>query len=102
MAHRLDALRPGGDDHRATLVNDLVGGTAVGLRFLGGSSGKNGSPRLWETDTEYIWQGYPVEDPDMLAEIAVPEGEIVVRVPKSLVQFLPKDANGAADRPAME
>ncbi len=31
----------------------------MALRFLGGSSGKNGSPRLWETDTEYIWQGYP-------------------------------------------
>ncbi|MGV9680754.1 hypothetical protein ACWDSJ_36250 [Nocardia sp. NPDC003482] len=58
---------------------------------------RTGHPRLWETDNEYIWQGYPVTDPEMLAEIAVPEGEIVVRVPKSLVTYLPKGENGVAD-----
>ncbi|GAA5047647.1 hypothetical protein [Nocardia callitridis] len=80
------------------LNHETNGEIAVGLRFLGGSSGKNGSPRLWETDEEYIWQGYPVEDTAVLAEIDVPDGEIVVRVPKSLVQYLPKDElNGVAD-----
>ncbi len=69
----------------------------MGLRFLGGSSGKNGSPRLWELDGEYLWQGYPV-DPEVLAQMEVPEGEIVVRVPKSLVTYLPKDEpSGVAD-----
>lgn len=69
----------------------------MGLRFLGGSSGKNGSPRLYELDDDYIWQGYPVNDPDLLKQLEVPDGEIVVRVPKSLVTFLPKEPNGVAD-----
>ncbi|WP_459957335.1 hypothetical protein [Nocardia sp. IFM 10818] len=67
------------------------------LRFLGGPSGKNGSPCLWELDGEYLWQGYPV-DPEVLAQMNVPDGEIVVRVPKAVVAFLPKgEPNGAAD-----
>ncbi|MBF6062995.1 hypothetical protein IU500_12535 [Nocardia terpenica] len=69
----------------------------MALRFLGGDSGRNGSPRLWELDDEYLWQGYPV-DPDVLKQMDVPEGEIVVRVPKSLVDYLPKGgSDGVAD-----
>ena len=67
------------------------------LKFLGGDSRKNGSPRLYELGDDYIWQGYPVEDPKLLAELEVPAGEIVARVPKSLVKYLPEDANGVAD-----
>jgi len=69
----------------------------MGLRFLGGSTGKTGSPRIYELGDEYIWQGYPVDDPELLAQMKIPDGEIVVRVPKSLVNYLPKDEpNGAA------
>lgn len=70
----------------------------MALRFLGGPSGKNGSPCLYELDDDYIWQGYPVDDPELLAQLKVPDGEIVVRVPKAVAQFLPKDApHGVAD-----
>ncbi|MFB7716381.1 hypothetical protein [Nocardia sp. NPDC056100] len=81
-----------------TCQHNLKGLGAMALQFLGGPSGKNGSPCVYELDGDYIWQGYPVDDPDLLEQLKIPEGEIVVRVPKAVVQFLPKDEpHGVAD-----
>ena len=46
------------------------------LRWLGTDSKDGDSPTLWETDSdEYIVQGYSVTDPQVLAQLNVPEGE---------------------------
>ncbi|GAA0946430.1 hypothetical protein GCM10009560_62150 [Nonomuraea longicatena] len=69
----------------------------MALRLLGGPSGVNGSPRLYEDGTDYIVQGYPVEDGALLEELAVPDGEIVVRIPKTLAKFFPEARSGGTD-----
>ncbi|HCU94565.1 MAG TPA: hypothetical protein DHU96_18345 [Actinobacteria bacterium] len=62
------------------------------LRWLGTDSKDGDSPTLWATDSgEYIVQGYTVTDPQVLAQLNVPEGEAIIRVPKGLMRYLPKD-----------
>jgi hypothetical protein len=66
------------------------------LRWLGTDSKDGDSPTLWDTDSgEYVVQGYAVTDPQVLAQLNVPEGEAVIRVPKGLMRYLPKDQHGA-------
>lgn len=67
----------------------------MAVRFLGGNTGPEGSPRLYEDGDDYLWQGYVVDDPEILAQLNVPQGETVVRTPKGLTKYLPKDADGA-------
>jgi hypothetical protein len=56
-------------------------------------------PTLWDTDSgEYVVQGYTITDPHVLAQLNIPEGEAVIRIPKGLMRYLPKDQHGAADR----
>jgi hypothetical protein len=67
--------------------------------FVGGSTGQGGSPRLYrdELSGDFIVQGYLVTDPSDLAQMKIPDGETVVRVPWSLFDYLPKDdADGLA------
>lgn len=67
--------------------------------FVGGSTGQGGSPRLYrdELSGDFIVQGYLVTDPADLAQMKVPDGETVVRVPRSLFDYVPKDdADGIA------
>lgn len=68
--------------------------------FVGGSTGQGGSPRLYkdEVSGDFIVQGYLVTDPADLAQMTIPEGETVVRVPRSLFDFVPTkdDADGVA------
>lgn len=67
--------------------------------FVGGSTGQGGSPRLYrdEESGDFIVQGYLVTDQSDLAQMKIPEGETVVRVPESLFAYLPKDdADGAS------
>jgi hypothetical protein len=71
------------------------GGKDMAVRFLGGNTGAEGSPRLYEDGDDYLWQGYIVDDPEILAELNIPAGETVVRIPKSLTKYLPKDTSGA-------
>ena len=66
------------------------------LRFLGGDTGNGGSPRLYQDGDDYLVQGYAVTEPELLAELNVPDGEAVVRVPPSLWKYL---ASGTADEP---
>jgi hypothetical protein len=61
----------------------------VALHFLGGDTGTEGSPRLWEEGPDLLVQGYTVEDPAVLDELRLPPGETVVRVPKGLMKYLP-------------
>ncbi|MEV6868267.1 hypothetical protein AB0M44_45715 [Streptosporangium subroseum] len=68
----------------------------MALRFLGGDSDVNGSPRMYEEGGDFLVQGYVIEDPELLQQLQIPEGETVVRVPKSLMKYLPEDVDGAA------
>jgi hypothetical protein len=69
----------------------------MSIRFLGGDTGGGGSPRLYQDGDDYLVQGYAVTEPELLAELNVPEGEAVVRVPKSLWRYL---SNSTRDEPA--
>jgi hypothetical protein len=69
------------------------------IRFVGGSTGQGGSPRLYQDEAsgDFIVQGYLVTEPSDLAQMKIPDGETVVRVPASLFSYLPKDdVNGVA------
>jgi hypothetical protein len=72
------------------------------LRFLGGDTGSGGSPRLYQEGDDYLVQGYVVTEPRLLAELHVPDGETVVRVPRSLWKYLPERAYEPASRGSRE
>ena len=61
----------------------------MSLRFLGGDTGDGGSPRLYQEGDDFLVQGYTVTEPQLLAELNIPGGETVVRVPQSLWKYLP-------------
>ncbi len=63
------------------------------LEFLGGDTGKDGSPRLYRNGGDFFVQGYTVTDPEILRQLMIPAGETVVRVPRSLWKYLPGDAH---------
>ncbi|MFC5662291.1 hypothetical protein ACFP3U_04770 [Kitasatospora misakiensis] len=62
----------------------------MALRKLSGDSDcKSGTcPTLWGTEdgTDALVQGYVVTDPEQLAQIDLPEGETVVRVPMNILE----------------
>jgi len=62
---------------------------AIPLILLGGNTGSGGSPRLYKDGEDYLVQGYAVTDPQLLAELGIPDGEAVVRVPPTLWKYLP-------------
>jgi hypothetical protein len=64
-------------------------GRALSLQFLGGDTGDGGSPRLYQEGDDFLVQGYTVVEPQLLAELQIPDGETVVRVPQSLWKYLP-------------
>jgi hypothetical protein len=72
----------------------------MSIRFLGGDTGGGGSPRLYQDGDDYLVQGYAVMEPQLLAELDVPDGEAVVRVPKSLLKYLASGTAEPADEPA--
>jgi hypothetical protein len=61
----------------------------MSLTFLGGDTGDGGSPRLYREGDDFLVQGYTVKDTQLLAELDIPDGETVVRVPQSLWKYLP-------------
>ena len=67
------------------------------LTFLGKETQTGNSPTLWDTDEDqYVIQGFTL-DADALAQVGtVPDGELVIRVPKKLLRHA-KDAHGATD-----
>lgn len=67
--------------------------------FVGGSTGQVGSPRLYrdEDSGDFMVQGYAITEAEDLVQMRIPAGETVVRVPRSLFDYLPKDdADGIA------
>ena len=68
------------------------------LAFLGKETQTGNSPTLWESDDDqYVIQGFTL-DADALAQVGnVPDGELVIRVPRELMRHLPKEDNAAAD-----
>jgi len=69
----------------------------MAVRFLGGDTGDEGSPRLYEDGEDLIVQGYIIDHPAILAQLKIPAGETVVRVPKGLMTYLPEDIGGETD-----
>jgi hypothetical protein len=67
------------------------------LTFLGKVTQTGNSPTLWDTDEDqYVIQGFTL-DADALAQVGnVPDGELVIRVPKELMRHA-KDAHGSND-----
>jgi hypothetical protein len=61
------------------------------LRFLRKHSSPGNSPTLWDTDAgQYVIQGFEL-DPETLAQVGdVQPGELVIRVPKELMRYLPE------------
>jgi hypothetical protein len=66
----------------------------MALQFLGGDTGDDGSPRLYRNGDDFLVQGYTVGDLEILRQLAIPAGEAVVRVPRSLWKYLPGDVHG--------
>lgn len=61
------------------------------LKFLGGDSGPNGSPRAYATERgTYVIQGYKVDDSEALSQLSIPSHETVVEIPAELLKYLPK------------
>jgi hypothetical protein len=56
---------------------------------------------LWDTDAgQYVIQGFGL-DTDTLAQVGdVPHGELVIRVPKELMCYLPEARHDARHPPA--
>jgi hypothetical protein len=68
------------------------------LHWLGSDSKDGDSPTLYDTDEDqYVIQGFKITDPQTRAQVDVPEGEEVIRVPKALMKYLPKVTHGAVD-----
>ncbi len=68
------------------------------LRFLGKETEGGNSPTLYDTDEDmYVIQGWEIADADVLAQLALPENETAVMVPKVLMRHLPEKDDGAAD-----
>jgi hypothetical protein len=67
------------------------------LTFIAKETQTGNSPTLWETDDDqYVIQGFTL-DADALAQVGnVPDGELVIRVPKKLMRHL-KEARGATE-----
>jgi hypothetical protein len=62
----------------------------VKLRFIAKETQQGNSPTLWAADEtdEYVIQGFEL-DSDTLADLGrLPEGELVIRVPKALMNHL--------------
>lgn len=68
------------------------------LRFLGKETEGGNSPTLWATDDgQYVIQGFTL-DADALGQVGtVPDGELVIRVPRELMRHLPKEDDAATD-----
>jgi len=60
------------------------------LTFIGKDPESNptGSPTVYRTDREtWVVQGWPVTDPDALAQMDIPAGEGAVEIPDRMIRF---------------
>ena len=61
------------------------------IQFVGKDPESNptGSPTVYRTDREsWIIQGWVIDDPEVLAEMSIPEGESAVEIPDRMLKFL--------------
>jgi hypothetical protein len=73
-----------------TIAVNQAKGHGMTLRFLGKVTESGNSPTLYAADQDtYVVQGWVVKDPETLAQLALPEGETAVIVPKELMNYLP-------------
>lgn len=73
----------------------------MSLQFLGKDpeSEYNGSPTVWDDGDCYVIQGWRITDRGSLAEIGeVPAHEIVLRLPKRMMQFFKEVSHDGAAR----
>ncbi|MEV0618523.1 hypothetical protein AB0I81_34710 [Nonomuraea sp. NPDC050404] len=71
----------------------------MSLKFLGKATDGGHSPTLWEDGDEFVIQGFAVSNPEHIEAIGgVPANELVIRVPKRLMNFLPP---GGSDGPTV-
>lgn len=70
------------------------------LTFLGKESNHGDSPTLYATDRgSYLFQGYLVDDPAVLSDLDIPDGDAVVRIYARLMPHLAKDGlSGIVER----
>lgn len=62
------------------------------IRFLGKETDHGDSPTLYATDRgTYLVQGWKVTDPEILAQLDVPDGKTVVEIYARLMNHLAKD-----------
>ncbi|MEU0519768.1 hypothetical protein [Streptosporangium sp. NPDC006007] len=69
----------------------------MALRFLGKDpdSPDGDSPTVWEDGDDYILQGFTITDTATLQHVGdMPEGEMLIRFPKRMMQFFPEVAGG--------
>lgn len=67
------------------------------LTFIGKDPDSNptGSPTVYRTDrASWVVQGWIVADPEVLAQMDIPDGEGCVEIPDRVVQFF-RQAEGA-------
>jgi hypothetical protein len=75
----------------------MNGRNAVDLRFLGKETQGGGSPTLFDADETmngkeiYVIQGWKITDPEVLAQLNIPDHETVIAVPKKLMRYLPEE-----------
>ena len=67
------------------------------LRFIAKVTQQGNSPTLWAADEtdEYVIQGFELDDDTLAGLGGLPEGELVIRVPKELMSHLGNDDSGA-------
>lgn len=66
------------------------------LTFIAKESQGGNSPTLWETDDDqYVIQGFTLDEDALFQVGNVPDGELVIRVPKELMRHV-KEAHGAS------
>jgi hypothetical protein len=70
----------------------------MALKFLGKdpNSEVNDSPTVWDDGDAYVIQGWKISDSATLAAVGpVPAHEVVLRLPKRMIQFFPEVTGGA-------
>ena len=67
------------------------------LRFIAKVTQQGNSPTLWAADEtdEYVIQGFELDNDTLAGLGGLPEGELVIRVPKELMSHLGNDDSGA-------
>ncbi|TLG17825.1 hypothetical protein FEK35_01335 [Nocardia cyriacigeorgica] len=70
----------------------------MSIEFVAKDPGSNptGSPTLYKTETGWIVQGWIVTDPEILAQMDIPEGETCVEIPDRLVPYFFREPEAAS------